>query len=142
MTNTPLDENQVVELLCHHLQTIGFTIQQKLTTKQRGDDVVASRSDYSLMVEAKGETSAIASKRAGTYFGSAEVKIHVAEALYRAIEMKERLTHPGFVGLAFPENELYRRYTERISAGLRELEIGVFWVSANGVNLDAPWTLC
>ena len=51
-----LDENQVIEFVCRHLEESGHDIIQRLNTTQPGIDVVARNSDSGevLLIEAKG----------------------------------------------------------------------------------------
>jgi hypothetical protein len=83
-----LFESNVIDATCIKLESFGYTIEQKLTTSQHGDDIIAARSadrPRKVFVEAKGETSSRQkSERYGTPFDSAQVGVHVAEAFYKA----------------------------------------------------------
>ena len=81
-----LTENDVVDAVCEHLIQNGFTIQNQLTTRERGIDIVALNpaTGAETLIEAKGETSSKGhTKRFGKPFHSAQVKVHVAEAFYK-----------------------------------------------------------
>jgi len=53
-----LTENDVVDAVCDRLESAGWTVTQRLTTTQKGDDIVAQLGTVRLAVEAKGATSA------------------------------------------------------------------------------------
>jgi Holliday junction resolvase-like predicted endonuclease len=127
-----LTENDIVEAVCRYLVTQGFTINQRLTTLQTGDDIVAVRGDEVFCIEAKGATSARhGSARFGVGFDSAQVHVHVAEAVYKAIQVLTRDSGGKRMraGIALPSNALHRREIGSIESMLRKLGIAVFWVS-------------
>ena len=135
-----LTENDVVNSVCQYLESDGFTIKQRLTTLQQGDDIVAARSGEMLYIEAKGATSAReASARFGRRFDSAQVRVHVAEAVYKAVQVISRPT-TGFrvrAGIALPANSLHQREVATVSKLLGDLGITIFWVSkANEVTVQ------
>src|SRR5574341_2644059 len=80
-------EFDVVNAVCVELESRGYTIRQKLQTTQRGDDIHAVKQTPTvreLFVEAKGETSSRkTSGRFGRPFDTAQIKTHVAEALFK-----------------------------------------------------------
>src|SRR6266571_2487241 len=126
-----LTENDVVTAVCAYLRIQGFSIDKQLTTLQRGDDIVASRGEEILFIEAKGATSARqGSARFGLGFNSAQVRVHVAEAMYRAMQILSRPPEAGRVraGIALPANSLHQREVASVRNLLRRLRIAVFWV--------------
>lgn len=139
-----LYEHDVIEAVCAELRRHGYQIEQALTTKQQGIDIIASRPDSPrLFIEAKGETSSLeSSKRYGQPFDSAQVHIHVAEALYTGAEI---LSKVGFandvrVGIALPDNELHRRFEKAVHAAVAKLGIIVFWVRHDwAIEIQSPW---
>jgi hypothetical protein len=143
-----LYENDVIESVCVELRRRGYSIEQKLTTIQRGDDIIAVSRDarmHRLLVEAKGAMSSHgASKRHGKPFDSAQVRVHVAEAFYKAAEVLSRSSLDEHVSaaIAFPDDHLHRACTERIRKVLDKLGIIVFWVRDDrSVQIDAPFDL-
>lgn len=137
-----IDENDVIDVVCSLLKNKGYDILQKLTTKQQGDDIIAYKSGKRLFIEAKGETSSDKeSKRFGKPFESSQVKVHVAEAVYKAIEVLNRNNNKEErSGIALPDNKHHRQLIERVKGTLDILGIAVFWVSKNGsVLVDSPW---
>lgn len=105
-----------------------------------------------LHIEAKGETSSRrGSGRYGSPFSSAQIRVHVAEALYKAAEilsgnyevvtisLKDVDTEVR-AGVALPDTGGHRRCIANITAVLEQLGIAVFWVQKNGdVQVVAPW---
>jgi len=143
-----LFETDVIDAVCVHLESHGFTILQRLSPTERGIDVIAKReepSPFELSIEAKGETSERkGSQRYGKPFDSAQVKIHVAEAFYTAAQLlsSEGNHTLSRVGIALPQNPLHQRYVTSIQGTLVALRVGVFWVTHDKrVFLVAPWQL-
>lgn len=143
-----LFESDVVDAVCHYLIGRTYTIQQRLTPKQRGIDIIARKQGSlftELVVEAKGETSERqGSQRFGKPYETADVKINVAEAFYTAAELTiSRAEYPmRRVAIALPQNALYERYEARIQPAMITLGIGIFWVaSSKTVLFVGPWEL-
>ena len=137
-----LVESDVVDAVCVHLVAMGYTIQQRLPPTKQGVDIIALRPDSprELWVEAKGETSERkTSARYGVPFDSAQVNIHVAEAVYTAI--KHLASIPSgtdrAISIALPSNELHRKYAGAVSPVLARLGVPIFWVQPdNSVKLS------
>jgi hypothetical protein len=128
-----LSENDVVDAVCKYLETTGFSIKQRLMTTQTGDDIVAERGGELLYVEAKGATSARAgSARFGRAFDSAQIHVHVAEAVFRALQILSRAADGRKVhaAIALPASAIHQRKVESVSKTLGDLGITIFWVTA------------
>ena len=141
-----LSENQVIEAVCSHLESHGYAITQRLTTKQHGHDIIAVRrgvSPIELHIEAKGETSdRKGSARHGKAFNSAQVSDHVAAAFYCAAAMLQDGGKTLRVGVALPDTKLHRTHIVRVAAALGKLEIAVFWVGPSlEVTVETTWPI-
>ena len=142
-----LTEPVIVVLVKDYLTTKGYTGFIIAPTRSHGDDLVATspRGDFTLHVEAKGETSSDErSKRYGKQFSSAQYRDHAATAIYKALCMRSYSTpeKPRKVALALPDNRSKRNFLTPTEAALRELGIGVFWVRPDkSVVFDADWSL-
>ena len=143
-----LTENQVVDAVCKYLESRGYRITQRLTTTQRGHDIIAEKADagpVELHIEAKGETSdRLGSARFGKAFDTAQVGDHVASAFYCAASMFEEASAKKGVrtGIALPDTSLHRTHISRICGALEKLGIALFWVGAKGeVSVEAPWSI-
>lgn len=141
-----LTEDDVVDAVCSHLQRHGFHIEQRCTTNDRGEDIVAAHptAGIKLRVEAKGETSNDQkSARFGKTFSSAQISDHVAKAVYTALATLDAHSAAGErVGVAFPDTRLHRKYVSRIDGVLRTLAVAVFWVQPDRrVTVESTWTL-
>ncbi|HUW94295.1 MAG TPA: hypothetical protein VMW58_00765 [Anaerolineae bacterium] len=143
-----LVESDVVDAVCGFLKSQGYEIRQKRSPSQRGHDIIAVKRgtpDRVLYIEAKGGTSSKPStKRYGKPFDGAQIRVHVAEALYKAATVVST-TGPSVdlrAGLALPATDRHRELMKRIGPVLRQLEIAVFWVSENReVQLASSWAL-
>jgi hypothetical protein len=141
-------ESDVINAVCAELKSRGYHIQQKLSTTQQGDDIIAVKHmpvRCRLHIEAKGGTSSRkGSKRYGKPFSSAQVRVHVAEAFYKAAEIlsRERRSAETRVGIALPDTRLHRKYMKNIQAVLDQLEVAIFWVESGGaVEVVSPWQI-
>jgi len=125
-----LTEDDVVSAVCDYLTEQGFTILKRLTSKEKGDDIVACRNAdkgrMELYVEAKGATSGCETTSCyGMPFDKSQMLVHVAGAFYRAAKMNKG----GNTGaLALPDNKYHRELIEGIFHAINELEIIVIWV--------------
>jgi len=98
-----------------------------------------------LYIEAKGETSSRrGSERYGKPFDSAQIRIHVAEAFYKAAEVLSKKPEEGEVraGMALPDSAGHRVALGRIEKVVSELGIAVFWVRDDAhVQAVSIWDL-
>lgn len=136
-----LYEDDIVKAVCADLEQRGFTITQRLSSIQRGDDIVAVHSSgLKLRIEAKGETSTQAdSSRFGNPFDRSQVLVHVSQAFYRAAAMLQQTSSDQnrLVGIALPDNANHRERIDAIEETLHRLGIVVFWVNADqGVTVS------
>jgi len=139
-------ESDVVDAVCRELKSEGYQIRQQLGTTQQGDDIIAvkqMRVPREIHIEAKGETSSRkGSERYGKPFDSAQIKIHVAKALYKVAEILSR-KYGGIeirVGIALPDNQGHRAVVQKIEPILNQLEIAVFWVQKDrSVKVASTW---
>jgi Holliday junction resolvase-like predicted endonuclease len=113
-----LSENDVVEAVCRYLESEGYRIVSRCSTKQHGEDIVAehAQSGVTLRVEAKGETCDLpSSKRYGKPFNSAQCRDHVANAFYTAGAMLTKYPDDkNRFAMAFADTPLHRTYFSRI----------------------------
>ncbi|WEG72568.1 hypothetical protein [Vagococcus intermedius] len=88
-----------------------------------------------MIIEAKGATSSKSeSNRAGSSFSTNQVKSHVAAAILKAMEtMTEQ--EGCLIALAFPDNQVHRQRLEKSRVALQKLELIVYLVSTDGIEL-------
>jgi len=127
-----LFESDVISSVCDYLKKNNFEIIQQLNENQKGDDIIAiNNKKQKIYIEAKGETSSKeGSNRFGKEFNASQKKVHVSQALYRAIKMKEE--NNSLSGIAFPETKGHISLIEPIKKTLQDIGIEVFWVNNNG----------
>ena len=141
-----LTENQVVDAVCDYLTSRGYTISQRRHGRQPGDDIVAiAPSGVPLHVEAKGSTSGFGtSARAGQQFDSAQCQVHVAEAFFRAVAMRDaaptgQIRRVAIALAALPHHD---SLLARVARTLEQLEIGVFIVQPDSsVTFAGSWSV-
>jgi hypothetical protein len=89
-------------------------------------------------VEAKGEGSSKAhTARFGRPFNQAQVKVHVGEAVLKALAVVTQ--GKAQAAVAFPVSRRHRSVVAPVRPALGRLGITVFWVGEDGaVNVEAP----
>ncbi|MGW6265780.1 hypothetical protein [Cellulosimicrobium funkei] len=126
-----LYEDEVVRATMRYLEMNGWTIESHALAHQHGDDIVATRGDERLIVEAKGAgSSKEGTRRFGQAFTRNQVGSHVSVAVCRALRVWS--IHEAAAGLAFPDNAHHRSMVAPIQPALTELGITVFWVNIDG----------
>lgn len=115
-----LYEDDVVHAVVRHLKSDGWTIESFALSHQHGDDIVASRDEQRLVVEAKGDgSSKSTTARFGKPFTRNQVKTHVAVAVVRAM----RVASAGLAraAVALPDSHFHRHEVDRIAPALQQL---------------------
>lgn len=119
---------------------MGWKIDQRAGLTDHGHDIVATKANRRLIVEAKGAGSARpGSAGFGKPFDAGQVFDHVAKAVLKAL----RAADAGDQGaVALPADECHRREIAAVRVSLNQIGIGVLWVDdAEVVELDARWDL-
>lgn len=129
-TESFLYEDDVVRATMRYLEASGWTVESYALAHQHGDDIVATRDDERLIVEAKGAgSSKEGTHRFGQAFTRNQVGSHVSVAVLRALGVWSG--GAALAGLAFPDNAHHRSQVAPVLPALTELGIIVFWVSAD-----------
>jgi hypothetical protein len=132
-----LYEDDVTDAVCAELERRDWTIQQRLRSTERGDDIVATRGTQRFIIECKGETSANPrTNRYGKPFDPNQVNSHVSRAMLRAM----RVVSEGHVaGVAFPEERRHRTEVEKVRVAVQRLGVVVCWVTPDrAVKIEVP----
>lgn len=144
-----LFESDVINAVCECLEKDGYYIEQRLNTTQQGFDIIALKENgdikIKVIVEAKGETSSLqSSKRFGKSFDRAQVRIHVAEALYKVAEALsiKNSRYQIYTAIALPKNKDHLDHIEKIKHSLDTLGIAIFFVDDMGrVEVFSSWQI-
>lgn len=128
-----LDENDVVDAVCAYLGKSGYTITQKLSTTQRGTDIVARKQSpvEHLYIEAKGAISARGgSARFGKPYSPAQVFDRVAKGFYTVCKlMSAEMSVSSKFALAVPDTQIFRKHLAAVQPVMTKLGIRVLIVS-------------
>src|SRR5690242_15489365 len=121
-----LTENHIVDAVCRHLEAHGYRTLQRLTTIERGCDIIAEKigASVELRIEAKGETSdRSSSARYGKPFSTAQVRDHVAKAFYAAACLLDGTDGSRTVraGFALPDTPTHRARVAQVQAAITTL---------------------
>jgi len=127
-----LTEDQVTNYVARHLQSQNFEIIKKLTSKEKGIDLIATSPDgKDYYIEVKGETSnVLTSKRYGLPFNKNQIWAHVSVAVMKTLTDINCSGKAGVFGMAFPKN--HEDVIRWIKPSLDKLEIVVYLVSEDG----------
>ena len=128
-----MDENAIVNETCKYLEAQGFVISQRLSTIERGVDIVANdpSSGCTLLVEAKGGTSSReGSARFGKAYTQTQVFDRVAKGVFTCFQLRAK--HPDRsqyrVVLAVPDSRWFCSYLEPVVPELKAAGIEAVFV--------------
>ncbi|WP_375579370.1 hypothetical protein ABWH96_20585 [Marivirga tractuosa] len=131
-----ITEDETVTILADHLKKSGWTIDSFCLGQTKGNDIVASKSNKTLIVEAKG---AKAGKNSPTkkreYFDSGQIKTHFGKAIVKILDEKY-LNPKSKFAIAHPDDKDIRRTIGHLTPFLKTLGIKHFWVSADGTVIE------
>ncbi|MFH1590847.1 MAG: hypothetical protein ABIC95_02880 [archaeon] len=125
---TMLNEEQIIEVLNHYLESEGYTIESWCKPTECGIDIVArSPQGRELRIEAKGETSSrISSNRAGKRFDSKQKSVHLGKAILKALLMMQEGVD---VGIALPDTRGHADVVKQIWPSLKKLDVSVYLIA-------------
>lgn len=130
-----LTEDEIVEILMQHLVSQSWSIESFCLGRQRGYDIVATRSGQRLYVEAKGaKASDNSPTKKRKFFDSGQIKDHYGKALVKALETKVKYPN-ALVAIAHPEDKDIRRVIGNTIALLRKIGIVHYWVGRQSIQL-------
>ncbi len=129
-----LTENDVIEAVCSYLIKNAYKINKKLSTRQRGVDIVATNPDgIPCYIEAKGATSSKPeSSRYGQEFNSSQVKTHIGMALVAAFKSLNEYTEAESF-IALPNNTAHKALVESMRKPIRNSGVKILLVSEEGL---------
>jgi hypothetical protein len=128
-----LTENEVIEFVCSYLESNGYLIKQKLSTRQTGVDIIATTpSGHNCFVEAKGATSSKpGTSKFGKEFDKSQVKTHVGVALVAAFKALHNNPKSESI-IALPNNSNHKSLIEEMRKPIINSGIGVLLVGEKG----------
>ena len=128
-----INQNEVIDAVCKHLNSQGYPEIRRRYTNQRGIDIEATSSDGSkFYIEAEGETSSkLDSPRYGKPFKGGQPETHVSRVTYKALKIKESKELTAKVGIALPLETKHQELIKDIKHTLKDLGVIVFWVDKN-----------
>lgn len=130
-----LTEDEIIKLLMKHLVSQSWSIESYCLGQQRGYDIVATRSEQRLYVEAKGAKANDKSPtKKRSFFDSGQIKDHFGKALVKSLETKVKFPN-AIVAIAHPDDKDIRRTIESTIVLLRNLGILHFWVGTQSIEL-------
>jgi hypothetical protein len=123
-----MKEDRVVDLMREWLPRHGYEVESYKHGNQPGDDVSAiSRNGTSLYIECKGSIAEGKEFNTNAKFNCA------ASAFFNQVRRRE--TEPqSEVGIAFPNDEWYRKLMGKLEAFCKRNRIRIFWVSENSIS--------
>jgi hypothetical protein len=126
-----LTENEVVNILLEHLVLEGWTILSFCLGQSHGNDIVASKANSILIIEAKGAKASDSSpSKKRDFFSVSQIKTHFGKALVTVLD--EKYKNPeAIVGIAHPDDLLIRKTIGHLIPFLKVIGIKHFWISSD-----------
>jgi len=130
-----LTEDETVTILMEYLKSDSWTIESYCLGQQRGYDIVATRANDRLYIEAKGAKASNQSPtKRRSYFDSGQIKDHFGKAIVKSLETK--IEHPNaLVAIAHPDDQDIRRTIGGTIPLIGKLGIMHFWVNKESTQL-------
>ena len=123
---TKLTEDETVTILVDYLKQSGWTIDSFCLGQQHGKDIVASKSNTTLVVEAKGARAGDnAPTKKREHFDSGQIKTHFGKALVKVLDEKY-LNPKNKFAIAHPDDKDIRRTIGHMTPFLKALGIEHF----------------
>lgn len=131
-----LTEDEIVNILIDHLKLNGWKIDSFCLGQKQGRDIVASKANSTLIIEAKGARAGDNSPtKKREYFNSGQIKTHFGKAIVKVLEEKS-LNPVANLAIAHPDDMAIRKSIGHLIPFLEILGIKHFWVSANGTVIE------
>ena len=131
-----LTEDEVVKILIGYLKSHGWTIDSFCLGQTHGKDIVASKANSTLIVEAKGAKASDSSQtKRREYFDSGQIKTHFGKALVKVLDEKH-LNPKAKLAIAHPDDTAIRNTIGHLIPFLKTFGIKHFWVSTNGTVIE------
>jgi len=131
-----LTEDETVIFLTEHLKQNGWTIDSFCLGQKHGCDIVASKSNSTLVVEVKGaKASENSPTKKRPHFDGGQIKTHFGKALVKVLDEKY-LNPKNKFAIAHPDDVDIRRAIGHLNPFLKTLGIKHFWVSENGTVIE------
>ena len=128
-----MDENEVVDAVCAHLERKGFTVTQRRSTTEHGVDIKAvhDTDGRQLLIEAKGGTSSRkGSNRFGKPYTQSQVFDRCSKGIFTALRLRAQEPPATTTAvLAVPDTARFRQYLREVVGFLRPLGIEVWLVT-------------
>lgn len=125
-------EDEIVKILIEHLKKNGWIIDSYCLGQTHGNDIVASKSETKLIIEAKGAKASNSSPtKKREYFDSGQIKTHFGKAIVKVLD--EKVSNPeSEYAIAHPDDKDIRKTIGHLIPFLKPIGIKHFWVSADG----------
>ena len=132
-----MNENEVIAELKQYFRARDYSLLSECSTIMQGIDLVMSKGDQEIWIEAKGGTSSReGSNRYGKVFTDTQCHVHFSRAFFKVCEMRDKAKHLQKVvriAMAFSHTSHYQKYCDRTNGTRKELGIELFWVRGTGV---------
>lgn len=129
-------EDEIVKILIEHLNLNGWAIDSYCLGQTHGNDIVASKVNAKLIIEAKGaKASNNSPTKKREYFDSGQIKTHFGKALVKVLGEKH-LDPTSKFAIAHPDDNDIRKTIGHLTPFLKTLGIKHFWVSADGTVIE------
>ena len=124
-----LTEDETINFLMNYLEQNGWTITSFCLGQKKGNDIVASKSNKTLIIEAKGAKAGENSPtKRREHFDSGQIKTHFGKAIVKILEEKSLYPEAEF-GIAHPDDISIKKAIGHLIPFLKEIKIKHYWVT-------------
>ena len=129
-------EDEIINILKKYLELNGWKIDSYCLGQKKGIDIVSSKLNKTLIIEAKGAKSNDKSPtKKREYFDKGQIKTHFGVAIVKILHEKS-LNPKAEFAIAHPDDDSIRGAIGHLIPYLKKLEIKHFWVSEDGTVLE------
>ena len=129
-------EDEIIIILLGYLERNGWAIESHCLGQTHGKDIVAVKSNTTLIIEAKGARAGDNSPtKKRDHFDSGQIKTHFGKALVKILDEKHINPKAKF-GIAHPYDKDIKKSIGHLIPFLKNLGVKHFWVSANGTVIE------
>ena len=129
-------EDEIITILIEHLKQNGWTITSSCLGQERGNDIVASKANNTLIIEAKGAKAGDnAPTKKREHFDSGQIKTHFGKAIVKILDEKH-LNPKAKFAIAHPDDTDISRTIGHLIPFLKSLGINHYWVSADSTVIE------
>lgn len=128
-----LTEDEIIKILLEYLAENNWNIESYCFGQKKGNDIVATKNNKALIIEAKGaKASDNSPTKKRDKFDSNQIKTHFGKAIIKILD--EMIKNPqAEFAIAHPDDNDIKKAIGHLIPFLKQLGISHFWVSDKNI---------